>query len=94
MKRNLAVLAAVLIVSAAASGTAAARDAVAVSIGVPGVAVGYSAPGYALAVAPVVAAPPAVYYGAPYPSYYPGPLVYGRYWGYYGPYGRYRYWHR
>ena len=95
MKRNLALLAAVLIVGVAASGSAAARDTFAVSIGVPGVAVGYSTPGYgyAVAVPPVVAAPPAVYYGAPYPSYYPGRVVYAGY-GYYGPYGRYRYWRR
>jgi hypothetical protein len=95
MKRNLAVLAAVLFAAAAASGSVAARDAFAVSIGVPGVAVGYSTPGYGygVAVPPVVTAPPAVYYGA-YPSYYPGPVVYGRYWGYYGPHGRYHYWHR
>jgi hypothetical protein len=40
----------------------------------------------------VVAAPPAAYYGPAYayPYYYPGPVVYG----YYGPYGHYRYWHR
>ncbi len=99
MKRHLAKLAAVLVVGVAASGTAAAHDAFAVSIGVPGFGVGYSSPGvgYAYAAPAVVAAPPAAYYPTPYAYsyYYPArPVVYGPYVGYYGRYGRYRYWHR
>ncbi len=84
MKRHLAMLAALLVLGVAAIGTASAHTAFAISIGVPGVA--YAPP-------PVVAAPAPAYYGPAYayPYYYPaGPVVYG----YYGPYGRYRYWHR
>jgi hypothetical protein len=91
MKRHLAMLAAVLVIGVATSGTAAAHNAFAISIGVPGFGVGYSSAGlgYAYAAPAVVAAPPAVYYPAPYAYsyYYPRPVVYR-------PYGRYRYWHR
>jgi len=95
MKRHLALLAAVVVVGVTAATTAAARDSFAISIGAPGVGVGYASGGYGFAVAapPVVAPPPAVYYGPAYPDVYPAPIVYGpRVVGYYGPYWRYRYW--
>jgi hypothetical protein len=92
MKRHLALLAAVSVVGIAAATTASARDSFAVSIGVPGFGVGYAPGGYGYAVAaPPVAVPAPAYYGAPYAYAYPGPVVYG---GYYGPYWHHRYWHR
>jgi hypothetical protein len=93
MKRHLAMLAAVLVVGATVATTAVARDSFAISIGAPGFGVGYAngGYGYAYVAPPVVASPPAAYYGAPYPYAYPR-VVYGP--RYYGPYWRYRYWHR
>jgi len=49
MKRHLGMLAAVLVIGAAASTTAGARDSFAISIGVPGLGVGYSTAGYGYA---------------------------------------------
>lgn len=94
MKRHLGKLAVALVIGAAASGAALANS-VAISVGGPGFAVGYSTGGYGYAyAAPPVAVAPAPYYAAPYP-YYVAPRVvyapYGRY--YYGPHWH-GYWHR
>ncbi|HEX8012750.1 MAG TPA: hypothetical protein VF814_17735 [Casimicrobiaceae bacterium] len=85
MTRRIATLlaAAVLAFGAAALATnASARESFAVSIGVPGVAFGYSN-GYGYG---YVAPAPSYYYYAP-PAYYAPPVV-----GYYRPY--YRPYHR
>lgn len=90
MKRTLNILAAALVVGVAATGSAAAHDSFAISIGAPGFGVGYATGGYGYA----YAAPPVSYYGAPY---YPAPVVYGGpFVRYYrgGPYWGYRYWRR
>ncbi len=75
--------------------TASARDSFAVSIGVPGVALGYSNYGYGYGYGYV--APPAYSYYAPAPAYsYYGPpaVAYYQPYGYYSyrPYGYYRHW--
>ena len=72
--------------------TASARDSFAVSIGVPGVAFGYSNYGYGYG----YVAPPAYSYYAPAPAYYYSPpaVAYYQPYGYYSyrPYGYYRHW--
>src|SRR6266700_7810380 len=74
--------------------TASARDSFAVSIGVPGVAFGYSNYGYGYGYGYV--APPAYSYYAPAPAYsYYGPpaVAYYQPYGYgYRSYGYYRHW--
>jgi hypothetical protein len=101
MRRHLASLAAVAVVAGAAVfAPAALANSFAVSIGVPGLAVGYANHGgyiAAYAPAPVYYAPPAYYpYYAPAPVYYGAPVVYGGA-AYYGGYRRwphryYRHW--
>jgi hypothetical protein len=95
MKRRIAALAAAtaLAVGGAAFATSAsARDSFAVSIGVPGVALGYSNYGYAPAPAPYYYS--YSYAPAPYPYYYGPTVVYRSYpyhrHYYYGP--RYHHW--
>jgi hypothetical protein len=78
MTRRIATLLAVAVLAvggATLATSASARDSFAVSIGVPGVAFGYSNYGYA---------PAYSYYYAPPPYYYAPPVV-----AYYGPYGYY-----
>jgi hypothetical protein len=96
---TIAAAAALAIGSATVATTAAARDNFAVSIGVPGFAVGYSNYGhygrsYVYAAPPVVYAPPVAYYGAPvvYPPVVYGPrVVYARPYVYHRPYWRAHY---
>lgn len=102
MNRRIVVLAAAASLFAAASipSIASAHGSVAVSIGLPGFAVGYSNRGYGFAAAPAywgptVYAPPVAYappvYAAPYYAAYAGPYVrsyYRPYAGYYAPYAR------
>jgi hypothetical protein len=89
MTRRIAALAAAALVAvggATLASSASARDSWSVSIGVPGVAYGYSTYGYA------------PYYYAPAPAYYYGPPVVYRpyyrpyYYSYYGPRVYYRHW--
>src|ERR1700746_306237 len=91
---TIAVAAALAVGSAAVATTASARDNFAVSIGVPGLAVGYSNYGYGrsyvYAAPPVVYAPP-VAYSAPYYAGYP--VVYGPRVVYTRPYVYRPYWH-
>jgi hypothetical protein len=70
--------------------TASARDSFAVSIGVPGVAFGYSNYGYGYGYAAPYSyyAPAPAYYGPPVVAYY---QPYG-YYHHYRPYGYYRHW--
>ena len=98
MKRRIATIAAAaaLVVGATVATTASARDSFAISIGVPGFAVGYGTPRYYAP--PIAYAPPVAYYDAP--VVYPAPVVYGpryvyaRPYVYYRPYWRGHYWHR
>jgi hypothetical protein len=95
MTRRIATLlaAAVLLVGGATLATAAsARDSFAVSIGVPGVAFGYSNYGYGYGyAAPAPYYSPYYYYGPPAYSYYAPPAVSF----YYRPYGyRHHYYYR
>jgi hypothetical protein len=92
--------AAVLAAGVAVAPSAMAGGSVAVSIGLPGLAVGYSNNGYGyVAAAPVpYAAPyvaPAPYYAAPYAApvvTYPAPVVYAPYYRpYYRAYSPYYY---
>jgi hypothetical protein len=112
MKLRLATIAAAGLILAGGvtlAGTASARDNFSVSIGVPGLAVGYGTRGYYggyyggyYAPAPVVYAPPVSYAPAPYyydaPAYVAAPVVYGTRIAYgrpfYRPYYHARYWHR
>jgi hypothetical protein len=98
MTRRIATLAAATVLlfgGATLATTASARDSFAVSIGVPGVAFGYSNYGYGYG----YVAPPAYSsysYYAPAPAYYGPPVVayyqpYG-YYHHYRPYGYYRHW--
>ena len=88
MTRRIAALAAAALVAvggATLATSASARDSWSVSIGAPGVAVGYSNYGYS------------PYYYAPAPVYYGPPVVYRPYYrpyyyGYYGPRVYYRHW--
>jgi hypothetical protein len=81
VKRTLSALAVLAVVGGAvAFSSTAAANSFAVSIGVPGLAVGYSNHGgYVAAYAPPVAyAPPAAY--APPVAYAPAPVYYDSYW--------------
>ena len=97
MKRVLTAVAALTVLGTAAFATSASANSLAVSIGGPGFAVGYSNHGgYVAAYAPppVYYAPPAYY--APYPyGYYAPAVVYGRA-AYHRPWPRayypYRHW--
>jgi len=104
MKRIVTSLAAAgVVASAMLFAPGALANSVAVSIGAPGFAVGYSNHGgyiAAYAPPPVYYAPPAYYpysdpYYAPAPVYYGAPVVYGgvTYYGGYHPWHRgYRHW--
>jgi hypothetical protein len=88
---TVAVAAALGLASATVATTASARDQFSVSIGAPGFAVGYSNYGY-YGRPYAYAAPPVVYYGAPYYSGYYGPrVVYARPYVYHRPYWRAHY---
>ena len=92
MNRRIASLAAaaLLVGASMAATSASANGSVAVSIGVPGFAVGYSNRGYGY----VAAAPyayPAPYYAAPPVAAYPAPVVYAPY---YRPYYARPYYYR
>jgi len=102
MKLRLATIAAataLAIGTATVATTASARDNFAVSIGLPGFAVGYSNYGrfghsYVYAAPPVVYAPPVAYYGAPVvysPVVYGPRVVYVRPYVYHRPYWRAHY---
>jgi len=102
MKLLLATIAAataLAIGTATVATTASARDNFAVSIGLPGFAVGYSNYGrfghsYVYAAPPVVYAPPVAYYGAPVvysPVVYGPRVVYVRPYVYHRPYWRAHY---
>ncbi len=87
MTRRIAALAAAALVAvggATLATSASARDSWSVSIGAPGVALGYNTYGYApyYAPAPVYYGPPVVYrpYYRPYYYGYYGPRVYYRHW--------------
>lgn len=99
MKHRIATIAAAAVLAVAGTtlaSTASAHGGVAVSIGVPGFAVGYSNYGgaFAYAAPPVVYAPPVAYYGAPvvYPPVVYGPrVVVARPYVYHRPYWRAHY---
>ena len=102
MKLRLATIAAataLAIGTATVATTASARDNFAVSIGLPGFAVGHSNYGrfghsYVYAAPPVVYAPPVAYYGAPVvysPVVYGPRVVYVRPYVYHRPYWRAHY---
>jgi len=89
MTRRIAAFAAAALVAvggATLATSASARDSWSVSIGAPGVALGYNTYGYApyyYAPAPVYYGPPVVYrpyYRPYYHHYYYGPNVYYRHW--------------